>query len=177
MNILGIVASQGGAAAALNDFESIATASLTGSTQELNFTNIPSTYQHLQIRASYNNLTSARNIAMTLNTSITSSRWHYMYGNGATVTVGSSTQNLLTVQDGNSTTNMYVMIVDILDYGNTNKYKTVRTLLGYDNNGNGIVQFSSNLYETTSAITAIKLAIVDYNFVNGSHFALYGIKG
>lgn len=144
-------------------------------TGTIDFTNIPQIYKHLQIRATFNNLTAARNVAMTLNTSITSTRWHYIYGNGATMFAGESTQNLITVQDGISSTNMYAMVLDILDYTNTNKNKTVRTLLGYDNNGNGIVQFSSNLYATTSAITTIRLAIADYNFVTGSQFALYGI--
>ena len=176
MNILGIVAQSVGVAA-VGDFESIATATSSGSTREINFTSIPGSYQHLQIRAVFNNPTAARNVAMTLNTSVTSARWHYLFGNGSTVTVGESTQNLLTVQDGFSTTNMYAMIVDILDYANTNKNKTVRTLLGYDNNGNGILQFSSNLYVTTSAINAIKLTIADYDWINGTQFALYGIQG
>lgn len=144
-------------------------------TSTIDFTNIPQTYKHLQIRATYNNLTTARNVGMTLNTSVASTRWHYIYGNGASMFAGESTQNLITVQDGISSTNMYAMVVDILDYTNTNKNKTVRTLLGYDNNGNGIVQFSSNLYATTSAITAIRLAIADFNFVTGSQFALYGV--
>lgn len=176
MLILGIL-DQGGAAG-VGDFESIQTATSSGSTREVEFTNIPATYQHLQIRAVFNNPTAARNVAMTLNTSVTSTYWHYLFGLGSgTPTAGSSTQNLITAQDGFSTTNMYAMVLDILDYANTNKNKTVRTLLGYDNNGNGIIQISSNLYSTTSAITSIRLAIADYNWVNGSRFALYGIRG
>lgn len=161
----------------IGDFESIATFSSSGSTKEINFTDIPSSYQHLQLRATFNNPTAARNVKMTLNTSVTSTYWHYLFGLGSgTPTAGNSTQNLITVQDGFSSTNMYAMILDILDYTNTNKNKTVRTFLGYDNNGNGVIQLSSNLYSTTSAITAIRLAIDDYNWVNGSQFALYGIR-
>lgn len=174
--IIGILASSI-SAGQLGSFDSIATATSSGSTKEINFTSIPGTYKHLQIRAIFNNLTTARNVKMTLNTSVTSARWHYLYGNGSTTFANSSTENLISIQDGISSTNMYAMVLDILDYTNTNKNKTVRTLLGYDNNGNGIVQFSSNLYATTSVITDIKLQIDDYNWVNGSHFALYGIKG
>ena len=69
-------------------------------------------------------------------------------------------------------------VVDVLDYANTNKYKTVRTLGGKDLNGSGQEGLYSNLWKNTNAITDITLKVVGgSNFVQYSHFALYGIKG
>ena len=70
------------------------------------------------------------------------------------------------------------MIVDILDYENTNKNKTIRSLAGLDLNGSGgRIEFCSSLWMSSAAITSVK---VD-NFAGGniaqySSFALYGVK-
>jgi hypothetical protein len=75
-----------------------------------------------------------------------------------------------------STSNTYgVFIIDILDYANTNKYKTVRTLGGYDANGSGVVSLRSNSWRNTSAITSVKF--YTGGTTSDSRFALYGIKG
>ena len=67
-----------------------------------------------------------------------------------------------------------VIVVDILDYTNTNKYKVFRNLAGWDGNGSGEVNFTSGLWQSTSAITRIDLALS--SFAEYSQFALYGIK-
>ena len=41
-----------------------------------------------------------------------------------------------------SSTYPLALVADILDYTNTNKYKTIRYIGGYDNNGSGEIQFS-----------------------------------
>ncbi len=48
--ILGIIASSGGAAASTSSYESIASATGTGSSGVITFSSIPATYKHLQIR-------------------------------------------------------------------------------------------------------------------------------
>ena len=69
------------------------------------------------------------------------------------------------------------MILDILDYTNTNKYKTVRSLSGFDSNGAGKVDFFSGFYFlNTNAITQIDITGGGGTFAQYSHFALYGIK-
>ena len=69
------------------------------------------------------------------------------------------------------------LIIDILDYKDTNKYKTLRGLGGNDANGSGYVSFNSGSWRSTSAITSIKLYPDTGSFNTYSHFALYGIKG
>jgi len=73
-------------------------------------------------------------------------------------------------------------VLDILDYANTNKYKTVRSLGGSDsNNGNGGIGIMSGSWRNTAAITSITINAYSAGsastFNQYSHFALYGIKG
>jgi hypothetical protein len=68
-------------------------------------------------------------------------------------------------------------VLDILDYANTNKFKTVRSLTGVDANGSGFVALMSGLYRSTTAITSIKLfSTYGSNWTSTSTFALYGVK-
>jgi hypothetical protein len=68
------------------------------------------------------------------------------------------------------------VIIDILDYANTNKYKTQRSLGGNDRNGAGYIDFSSGNWRNTNAITSIDIkALYGTGFAQYSHFALYGI--
>jgi hypothetical protein len=69
-------------------------------------------------------------------------------------------------------------VVDILDYANTNKYKTVRSLGGIDNNGSGFLMYNSGLWMNTSAITSLSFTFDSPNtFTEYTQFALFGIKG
>jgi hypothetical protein len=76
-----------------------------------------------------------------------------------------------------------VSIIDILDYANTNKYKTFRNLNGNDINGTiasvgGYISLLSGLWMKTNAITSLKFAPVNgTTFTQYSQFALYAVKG
>jgi hypothetical protein len=104
-------------------------------------------------------------------------------GNGSSASAAASNSNneIINAIGSSSSANVYgINIVDILDYANTSKYKTVRNLLGQDNNGSGIVQLTSGLWSNTAAITSIALvADPTYitNWTTASRFSLYGIKG
>ena len=65
--------------------------------------------------------------------------------------------------------------MDILDYSNTNKNKTLRQLAGTDNNGNGVVGLSSGLWQSTAAVASIDITAIG-SFSQYTSFALYGIK-
>ena len=109
--------------------------------------------------------------------------YHILDGDGASVVAGAATGlTSLIFGDGTSSTaqaNTFgVAIVDILDYTNTNKYKTHKSLGGYDLNGSGEVPFWSGLWLNTAAITSISIITnTATTFATGAHFALYGIKG
>lgn len=141
----------------------------------IEFTNIPQTYKHLQIRAIHTLSGGANNLYMNLNTSTSSTYYHYLFGDGSSATAGSTTGNIYTIQWGNAATTMNVSVVDILDY-TSSKNKVIRTLGGVDYNGSGGVYLGSNLYSTSSAISSIRIGANTYNLGQYSQFALYGIK-
>lgn len=179
MPILGILASSTRVAA--GDFESIATVTVgAGGASNVEFTSISGTYTHLQIRCF--NIINSNDINGRLQfNSDTGSNYatHQIYGDGSTTaaTATSSTTSILTVISATSGTNPTgVAIIDILDYANTNKYKTVRTLGGSDTNGAGYIIFRSGLWMNTNAITSLKISTSAGLFNQYSHFALYGIK-
>ena len=175
-NIAALMGSPSGAVA--GDYESIATVTVgSGGTATITFSSIAADWQHLQVRCMYNTITNPDNIGMTLNGSTTPSHAHYLYGNGTNALAGSTTSNLFTLQAGASGTIMYGMVIDLLDYSDTNKYKTLRSLGGGDFNGSGITWLSSALYATTSAISSFTLqGNGGQLFSEYSSFALYGIK-
>ena len=182
--ILGILASSG--AVAGGSYESIATVSLSSAQANIEFTSIPSTYKHLQIRAiARTNYTSGDFDAFKINFNSDTGNnyaWHQLGGNGtvAFAQASSSTNTIYAAYctSNNAGSNVFgVSIIDILDYGSTSKYKTLRNLTGADNNGNGNLTLGSGLWQSTSAITSITIDQWDgTNFNQYSHFALYGVK-
>lgn len=163
-------------------YESIATVTVSSSVSSVSFTSIPSTYTHLQIRLIGNN--SATDAAYTTFNSDTGTNYtrHRLVGNGTAATAASGlTQTAIVTNSGTigfpSTANCFgPSIMDILDYANTNKYKTVRTLSGVDINSSGGVELASGLWMNTAAITRIDIAAYLGNWTQYSTFALYGIR-
>jgi len=192
MPILGIIASAITGNLVTNSYESIATTTVgSGGTATITFSSIPATYTHLQLRifASTDRATYALdNVFVTFNgDSAGNYSIHDLQGDGASASA-SATANNTNVRSGilpsSAAPNVFgVSIFDVLDYKNTNKYKTVRSLSGFDLNGTvsglgGYVQLNSGNWRSTNAITTITLNRQSgSNFIQYSHFALYGIKG
>jgi hypothetical protein len=193
MPILGIIASQN-YNRVTNSYESIQTVTVgSGGSSSITFSSIPSTYTHLQIRLITKSANTAINwdsFYMTFN-SDTDANYssHSLRGSGASVSASSQTSasNILVgYQNDNGYTSGIVspFIIDILDYKNTNKFKTTRTFGGFDSNnvGNGgevgQIALTSGNWRSTTAISSIQLfAGGGRNTAQYSVFALYGIKG
>lgn len=181
--ILGIIASS--RAIAAGDYESIATVTVTAATQAtIEFTSIPATYTHLQIRGiARTNRASATadSLRLRFNSDTAANySYHNLTGNGTAASANADTSvtlighSALTAND--STASIFgTAIIDILDYANTNKYKTSRALDGNDQNGSGVVELTSGNWRSTNAITSIQLTAIG-SFVTNSTFALYGCK-
>lgn len=169
----------GGAVAASTAFESIATATGTGSSGTITFSSIPSTYQHLQIRGRVL-LSSAGSITFTWNGLTSNYAQHYLAGSGSAASASGSTARSsldINILAAGEATNPYVTILDFHDYASTTKTKVVRQFLGYDKNAaGGEVALMSGLNTSTNAITSITLSS-NANFTTNTTFALYGIKG
>jgi hypothetical protein len=154
----------------------------SGGASSLTFSSIPSTYTHLQVR-----YVAKRNDAFTIisggvqlnsDTGANYTR-HELYGDGASALASAGTGQtavgtLIYTGTSANASNFGVGIIDILDYANTNKYKTLRLVCGADANGSGTIDFSSGLWLSTTAVNAITFA-VGSNFVAGTRFDLYGI--
>ena len=185
MPILGIIASSiSGSKAVTNSYESIQTVTVgAGGSSAINFSSIPSTYKHLQLRILWNNPTADQSMYITYNgvSTGTSYAYHQLNGNGSTASAyaQASVSKWESFYDGNNASSSYlkVGVLDILDYANTNKVKTSRLLWGADYNGSGAVQFASSLFNSTNAISSITLQPFSTNFGTNSTVALYGIKG
>jgi hypothetical protein len=168
-----------------NSYESIATIIPSGSTNTVSFTSIPSTFKHLQLRLfQKDNYASPLNACNVRFNSDSGSNYasHRLIGDGSSASAdGGVSQNgmSLDLYASNNNSSYGVAIIDILDYANTNKYKTARSLCGYDANGDGRIQLNSGLWMSTTAVTSISFTIggSGVNWTANSNFALYGIKG
>jgi len=182
--MLGILASSG--LKVTNSYESIATVTTTGSS--ITFSSIPSTYKHLQVRfigrCGVSGETS-QGLFMRINGDSGSNYSRHSVGGNGSITYAGGAANSTYAYPGyitgpNATaSNFGIGIIDFLDYANTNKYKTVRSLSGYDNNGGGDLALQSACWLSTSAITSLTFLVElgGGSFVTGTNFALYGIRG
>lgn len=167
--------------------ESIGTITVgSGGASSIEFTDIPGTYQHLQVRsllrqASTGGLASVR--VRVNGVSTTSYTWHYIQGNGLSASAGALTGQTGTFVAYNSSSdtaaNIFAAsIIDIFDYASTTKNKTLRGFYGADINGaGGVLQLASGLFQSTSAITSVSLTpFAGGNWAQYSTAALYGLR-
>lgn len=169
-----------------NNYASIATLSTTATlADQFRFVNIPQGYQHLQIRLFSRSINTGGAYAtcyVGFNGEIFSgSNYanHYVYGDGASTSYGNAVSagqgNIPNIPWNAVTANYFaVTIIDILDYSNYFKAKTVKTISGWDANGTGRAQFASFSWNNLSPISAISLT-PDGGWGAYSHAALYGI--
>lgn len=162
-------------------FESIQTITVgSGGSSSISFTSIPSTYKHLQIRAIMRDSGSSdSNCTLRFNSDSGSNySYHGLNGDGSSVYANNGTS-----QTGIQLNYYYygsyygVGITDILDYADTNKYKSLRTLSGWNRNAAGWINLRSANWRSTSAISTITITPDANAFGQYTQFALYGIKG
>jgi hypothetical protein len=176
-------------------YDALATVTLSASASSVTFTGIPSEYKHLQIRGIHRT-TGAYNVGdvyMRVNGDSGSNYAnHILVGDGTSAAAGGG---------GNRTSVMgydyynsigatglanafATCIIDILDYANTSKYKTMRFLEGREfnsNNTDGRVYFESGLWMNTGAITSITFSALNgagaaASLDTNTTFALFGVR-
>jgi len=170
-------------------YESIATVTVgSGGQSPVSFTSIPSTYTHLQVRcivrSAHNSGGDFLNLKVNSDTTGSNYARHLIYADGGgsatgASSTGSTITNLGQITAGTSTSGIFgTFVIDILDYKNTNKYKTIRSTGGTDQSGSGEVDFNSILWMNTAAISSIQFTTYNSsNIAQFSTFALYGIRG
>lgn len=187
--ILGILGSSGVVAG--GDYQSIATVTVgSGGAANIEFTSIPSTYKHLQLRLIARAGASATDgynlLSFNSDTTTTNYVSHDgLYADGSTVasyaapsSSGLSGMYVQRLVQNNTGASIYqAAIIDILDYTSTSKNKTMRYLGGYDRNGGGVLTFGSGLYlNSSTAISSLKLVPNAASYMQYTEAALYGIK-
>jgi hypothetical protein len=174
-------------------YESIATVVAgSGGISAATFSSIPSTYKHLQIRGIAKGLNGSNNASLGVRVNGASdanqSPFHQLFADGATVSGSGGaaadgyTASLTGPIAASTQTAFGAFVIDIFDYQNTNKLKTIRSLAAADFNGSGFVSFRSTMNKNiTAAITSLSITTYNSGGADGlaqySSFALYGIKG
>jgi len=171
---------------AIDEMDLISRVSLSASAASIEFTSIPQTYQHLQVRmiGRSNRADVNENVGIQLNGSTASNyAYHAMRGDGSlTASESGSAQAQIelnrTLTGNNATASAFgAFILDILDYGSSSKATTVRGFGGYENNGSGQAVVSSGLWTVTDAISSVKIfPRFGSNWSQDSITSLYGIK-
>jgi len=173
-------------------YDLLETEILTGSPADIQFSSLgaySSIYQHLQIRFVIRGSrtgNSADSLYMRMGTggsvdSGSNYAWHYLRGNGSTVSssaASSQSQMMLNLNAAaaNYTANAYTAgVIDLLDPFETTKFSTVRCLTGQTTNENSIY-LSSGLWQNTGSVTDILFTHQISPPAVGSRYSLYGLK-
>ena len=174
-----------------SSFESIATATGTGSSGTITFSSIPSTYQHLQIRL-LGKITGTGfyrdDLYLRLNSDTgTNYSRHQLQGDGASASAGGAASSTyidcgrIVSSDAAIADTMFTAIIDIHNYASTTQNKTVRIFAGADGNiadNSFRVWLGSGAWLNTSAVNSITFRPASSNsFTTTTSVALYGIKG
>jgi hypothetical protein len=166
--------------------ESIATTTLSSSQSVITFSSIPATFKHLQVRmlARTDVNGASDNIQIYFNGDNTNAYSRHQFtsdfGSPSSATADPD-QPLFTGTVGGNTNNANVFglaIIDVVDYSVSGKLKVTKAFTGVDYGTNGYMTQHAGTWNNTSVITSVSLSRQSgSNFVAGSRFALYGLKG
>lgn len=164
----------------------IATWTASSSATAFTFTNIPSTFTHLQLRcfSRCGNGIATDQVGVYLNgdTTLANYTLHQFQGTGSVAAGYGSASGvaafLFQTTGGTALANTWgVGILDILDYTNTNKKKVMRSVGGQDQSTSGVVMLASSLWNFTTTINSITVFNQTTGaFTDGTRFDLYGIS-
>ena len=163
---------------AVGSMDAITSITLPAAQTSITFSNIPQTYSHLQIR-SITKVSADGNPILRVNSDTAANYvFHQVVGDGTSASSSGGTAQTFIYQPYALAAGNMAMIIDILDYANINKFKTIKTFGGNDNNGSGYspIELMSGLWRSTNAITSITISGNGFNLAQYSSFALYGIK-
>lgn len=173
---------------AASDMELISTIRVgSAGAASVTFSAIPQEFKHLQIRcvALSNRASTGDNLIFRFNgDTATNYADHLLYGTGASALSGNDINqafaNIVRLPAASIAANVFgAGVIDILDYSNSSKFKTARSIGGWDSNGNGeIWGAASGLWRSTAAVTSLYLSVNAGTLLQpNSKFSLYGIRG
>ena len=167
-------------------YETIATTSLGSNSTSVVFSSISSAYTDLVlvIRAGTEHSNNGSRGYIQFNSDTSTSNTNYSNNYIATISTPATTSGKDVSQQfiaygvvGNNTDNFAQFNIDIMDYNNTNKYKTILSRGSNPNaSGNGSLRATVGMWRSTSAISSITLTCDSGGYRTNSVFTLYGIK-
>jgi hypothetical protein len=187
---LGILSAAGAGGGAAGDYELISSTILGSSQSIVTFSNLgdySSTYKHLQIRAvarsDVSNWT-AEPLLRVNGVSTNSYAFHRVAGGGSSVfsdAISSQTSMYrMSFTGATSPTSAFgVAVIDLLDAYSTTKNKTFRILNG-NQSGSAptvLIQLASGAFFDTQSVSSLSFDMTSSNFLAGSRFSIYGIRG
>jgi hypothetical protein len=186
---LGVLAVAGaGAAGGGNSFDLLETTLISTNTASVTFSNLGnySDYKHLQIRGlvrSSDALTPTVDLRLTFNSDTANNYASHQLGAAGSSVVSENqinfpfiTINEVVPQSSSTASSFGAFITDILDFANTNKFKTTRSFAGSHTSTETQIYLGSGLWRSTNAITSLTLLVNAQDLVSGCRVSLYGIK-
>jgi hypothetical protein len=177
-----------GAGGAIPAYDLLETQILGSNQSSITFSSLgtySSTYKHLQIRYTARSSISgtqdgATGIRLNGDTGSNYSS-HGLTGNASSVTsynFTSQTFMFAQLMNGNTATAgaFGAGVIDLLDCYSTTKNKTLRWLTGFTG-ADAAIRLGSGAYLNTSSLTSVTIDCRGNNYLTGSRFSIYGLKG
>jgi len=156
----------------------------------LEFTSIPATYNHLQLACNMKGDNNADALSVGLqigNSSIDTGSnysWCYVAGQSGTSEITNAIAPSTSIRNYDfmygSGAELYeyfgYMTVFIADYADTNKNTSMQVIGGGIGSADSKISIQNNTWDSTAAVTNIKVFPWTDNFVHGTEITLYGIK-
>lgn len=162
-------------------YDALMSTTLTATASSITISGVPTGYKHLEIRmfARYTGSVGAGYIHFNGDNASGNYSTHAINSDGGSVpgALGYTSQNraYYTAFAGTSPNARNVMIMSIQDYANINKNKTIRSMYGWDNNGSGYIEYTSNNWRSLNPVTSITLTPGN-TFDSGTTVSVYGVK-
>jgi hypothetical protein len=189
MPILGVIDSSKTNWLAQGNFDSIASTTLGSAQSSVTFNNVSQDYTHLRLHVwSATNDGNSRALMMYFNNdqSVSYTAHAYYQYNGTVAATNTINAQACQLFAGNSglqglgfTSNYWgAIIIDIYDYKNTTKNKTLTAWGGHTGDGTyGVFGYGGSSFSKTDAITRLDISpTYATQFRAGSTICLYGIK-
>jgi len=175
-----------GAGGGAGAYDLLETTTLTSSASSVTFSGLGSysDYAHLQIRGvarDGSNSTGLESLRLTFN-GATNYSYHVLRANGSSFEAFGGSNTRIPIYDvmgrsGSGADDVFgSFVTDVLDFANTSKNTTTRTL-GGGVSGSSRIGLYSGAYLSTTAVTSLQLESDGADMIAGTRFSLYGIKG
>lgn len=188
MLLLGVLAAQaeGAGPAVDSDYDLLQTEILTADTASCTFSSLGSystDYHHLQVRvvSRSTRASTSDGLKIQLNGDTGSNYlYHSLRGDGSSVisydALSRTAMSFDTMPAASSTASAFgAFVVDLLDFSDSNKNTTAKSLGGFAGTGNELA-LGSSLWLNTAAVTSMTLFAGFGDLVDGSRLSLYGLK-